>query len=301
MHNASKNLLFSICLTAMALAATSAEAKQYNLFLVAGQSNAVGYATTISQLTASSADAKIPFFFDCGDPGYDAGVHDSSSMGAWTTLKAQPIGNPTSGARQYGNFQYQTGGFGPEMSIGRDLYNAGVNNVAIMKFAYSGTSFRDNDWNKGNPLYNDMKSRYAQAVSQLAVNGDTVKLAGLFWIQGESDYGSTTYQADFTKFIADVRADYNAPKLPVFCGFNAAYDPTCATVVQAQQAVAASDPLVWYVGLQNAARVDSIHFSGTGELQVGDMFASTYIANVPEPATLSLLSIGALAILKRRK
>ena len=144
------------------LITTEARAVDYDLFILSGQSNAVGFETNMSDLPPHPADTNIAFFFDVGDPPFDDGVHDSSSisiptsMEGWTTLASQPKGNPCVSvsppdcppARQYGNFANPTGGFGPEMSLARDFYDGGITNIAIFKFAYSGTAFARADWHK---------------------------------------------------------------------------------------------------------------------------------------------------------
>ena len=167
--------------------ASAAYAVTYNLFIIAGQSNAVGFDTNVAQLPADSADSHIPFFFDTGDPPYDG--HDSSSGGVWTTLGAQPKGSPilpyNASTRQYGNFANAAGGFGPEMSFARTLYHAGIADVAIFKFAYNGASFSAGDWNKGDALYNSMAARFQTAKTALEDGGmNTVNLKALCGSKG---------------------------------------------------------------------------------------------------------------------
>ena len=135
-------------------------AEDYDLFIFAGQSNAVGFETAPNQLPTDAADAKIPFFFDCGDPPFD--WRDASSSNHSTFLRVQPRGNPVQNdkARQFGNFYNAAGGFGPEMGFARTLFHTQRVKPAIFKFAYNGTSFANtNDWSPGRPLYRDMLAR----------------------------------------------------------------------------------------------------------------------------------------------
>lgn len=270
-----------------------AGATDYSIYIVSGQSNAVGYDTNALDLVADPVDANIPFFFDAGDLWFDDGVNDSSSGGVWTTLGAQPKGVS-------GNFRYADGGFGPEIVIARDLYKAGIPNVAAFKFAYNSSGFAGNHWNKGDPLYDDMLARFNSAKALLEDGGaNTVTLKGLFWLQGETD-DANTYVQNFSNFIADVRNDYGVGDLPVFSGVFVD-NPAFAGVVSAHQAVAAADPNVYYVDTSGASSVYGVHFTSTGMLDVGGRYANSYLVNIPEPATLSVMVLGSLSLLRRRR
>ena len=120
-----------------------------DMILVAGQSNAVGFDTNPGELPADEADQQIMFWWRCGDPPPDD--HDSMCGGKWTHLCPQPRGNPSpdktyAGGRQYGNFRFPEGGFGPEMGLGRSLHAKQGKRLAIVKAAFSGTSMA-RDWN----------------------------------------------------------------------------------------------------------------------------------------------------------
>jgi hypothetical protein len=100
------------------------------------------------------------------------------------------------------------------MSLARDLDESGVADIAVFKFAYSGTAFSGpdpsgnqyNDWRAGDPLYDEMLSRLAEARLALEDGGaNTVTLRGFFWIQGGSDSRSATYASDLGAFISDLR------------------------------------------------------------------------------------------------
>ena len=90
-----------------------------DLVIVAGQSNAVGFDAKPSELEPHSADAKVLFWWKCGDPPPDE--HDSNSSNAWTHLQPQPLGDPIKPRRdrQYGNYAQADGGFGPEVGFAR--------------------------------------------------------------------------------------------------------------------------------------------------------------------------------------
>jgi len=280
-------LRVAIALIALSLAVSvqPGQAEEFDLFILAGQSNGVGYDAAPNQLPSDEADRKIPFFYDCGDPPFDS--HDSSSSNRWTVLGPQPLGRPMKvdyPMRQYGNFSHPAGGFGPEMSFARRLSREPGIKPAIFKFAYSGTGFSNpNDWNPGQPLYRDFISRYQSARQQLEQGGtNRVTLRALLWIQGETDcgYGTAAYERWFEGFITQVRADFHCPELPVFAGFNTNFAGATAEIVQAQQRVAAKDSNVFYVetgGAKLTGPPPTAHFNAAGTLEVGERFARAYL------------------------
>ena len=274
-----------LCLFMVACCVWRCCAEDFDLFIFAGQSNAVGFETTPDQLPAEAADAKIPFFFDCGDPPFD--WRDSSSSNRWTFLRAQPRGNPAhdAKARQYGNFYNAAGGFGPEMSFARTLFHTQRFKPAIFKFAYNGTSFANtNDWSPGRPLYREMLARYESARGQLEQGGtNRATLRALVWIQGESDcgQGQTAYEQRFGEFIRQLRLDLCETNLLVLAGFNTNFNGNTAGIVRAQQALAVRDGRVCYVEIGGAALTKpapTAHFNTEGTLEVGERFAQAYLA-----------------------
>ncbi len=127
------------------LCAVADAAQPIDVIIVAGQSNAVGFDAAPGELPADPIDAKIPFWWRCGDPPPDE--HDSVSNG-WMTLKPQSLGDPIKPRRdrQYGNFAQSTGGFGPEMGLARMIASNRKTPLAIIKVAFSGTHVAG-DWN----------------------------------------------------------------------------------------------------------------------------------------------------------
>jgi hypothetical protein len=134
-----------------------------------------------------------------------------------------------------------------------------------------------------------------------AANPDaTLQIAGMIWMQGESDSNalSAQYQANLTAFINDIRLTYGAD-LPFVIGqlsinqtgTNADAGGTTEnrnTVRTAQAAVASALPRTALVttgtfGLNS----DNLHFSAAGQQALGSAFATQMqsLVAVPEPAT----------------
>ena len=284
------------------LVATIAAAQPIDVIIVAGQSNAVGFDAPAADLVASPADAKIRFWWRCGDPPPDA--HDSTSDG-WTTLGPQPLGDPirprTQGDRQYGNFAQASGGFGPEIGLARTMATTTHTPLAIIKVAFSGTHVAG-DWNprldvndsapiehdSRGACYRSLVTEARRAVGQLSDQFQP-RLVALVWVQGESDATSEradAYQQNIAAMISSLRQDLDAPELIALLGvntqFSAGHNEHLQDVIAAQKAYAASDPQAMYVDTAGATIANHVHFDGPGTIQVGERFAKA-LAEIRAP------------------
>lgn len=277
-------LLFTTCLV------LSAHAEEQDLFIVAGQSNAVGFDACASQLPADPGDKDVMFWFRCGDPPPDD--HDTSSARQWTTLRAQPVGNPLPKKgeglppRQYGNFGKPEGGFGPEIGFARALRAMGAPQFAIVKAAFSGTGMRT-DWNQADPgpqgaCYRALIEEVKAARAAAKEKGITLKPRALLWVQGESDANpkdAPNYDKALGAMIEALRKDIDAPKLLALIAVNPHFgndkNPHMPVVVERQKALAARDPLCVYVDTETAETLQpsQTHFTAAGTLDVGKRFA----------------------------
>ena len=221
-----KHIIFAIlCLiTSLRAEVPSLHAGEvYHVFLLAGQSNAEGLNFEASSfhrgeqgrlpLKKEPADEKV-ILIGGGD------VFKAES--ALTTLMARG----------------ET--YGPEIGLGRELVAGGVPNVVIVKLAKGGTSMRQ--WLKDSPhdvmwgdqtahLYETLVARTHYAIAQLKARDGgtaTVKLRGLFWMQGEADAfhsEALLYPERLHQFVSDLRKDLNAPDLPFIAGRTAITQP----------------------------------------------------------------------------
>ena len=138
-----------------------------DLFIWAGQSNAQGW----------QGDAE---FYPSDPDSLDSQIRlnytfiGSTSSNGW--LQMQP---------QEGRFA--AGHFGPEVTFGRKLVEAG-HNPAIFKYTRGATSIYS-DWlapGEGG-YYDAMVADLDIAIADLESQGYTVSIRGFVWIQGESD------------------------------------------------------------------------------------------------------------------
>lgn len=271
-----------------------ADNRVVDLYIVAGQSNAVGADTDPTKLPADPRDRDVLFWWKCGDPPADD--HDSSSGNAWSTLRVQGLGAPkkprSNQTRQYGNFLGGPGGFGPEIGLARTILSRGHDAsdaspaIAVLKVAYSGTSV-ENDWSPahidepGNCLAAlidqfDLANESAQAKSL------TLRPAALLWIQGESDSGpqrATQYASRLTSTIQAIRDAVDAPQMQVRLAVNTKFgsqrNAPMQAIVDSQKLVADQDPHCRYVDTSMATIANDAHFDTAGTLLVGKLLADS--------------------------
>ncbi len=185
------------------------------VFILAGQSNAVGFGSDANELPPAlqSPQNDILFWFEEGpfnsvnDPGLRINSGD-----AFVALQFQT--DPSTAT-----FGGLVDGFGPEMTLGRNLADALGTQIAVVKFAINATSLAG-EWNPDNPgaLYDQLTVVIADAMSELTSLGHRGRIAGFFWMQGEWDARNATdagnYQTNLTNFIQQVRSEYGLPNLP---------------------------------------------------------------------------------------
>lgn len=257
----------------VAASSPSAAATVAHLLIVAGQSNAVGYAANANQLPSSlyKAQRDIPY------------QHNISGLLPTTTFTALRWLNDTGFASVFPKF------CGPELSLARTIADAFPDTqFVVVKVAYSGTSLAY-DWDpmRAGSLYTTLTRTVSDVQADLTARGMTSVVDGMFWMQGESDATvlewANAYQANLTAFIADCRAAFNAPQMPFVLGrinqvAGWTYGPT---VRAAEVAVADADPLADWVNTDALPLfVDLVHYTGTGEVTLGDDMAASYLTMV---------------------
>ena len=254
------------------------EPKTYDVYFVAGQSNAegLGYNSDLTGALASYAAPQqgVKIFYvnptnqDPVNPAYNTG---------WTTL-APGFGTPV------GFGSIPSNRFGFELSLcGSLAAHDPSRNVAIIKITRGGTSLSTN-WDPAggdNFMWQTFASKVPEALSALTAGGDTVNLRGMFWHQGESDGSNPTYQADLVEFIAAVRSLVGRPDLPFAMG-ELERDGDTLTVKgrnyqQTTMAnVADADPDTIVVSSAGLPTFDGTHFTSASYITFGERFAAAF-------------------------
>jgi lysophospholipase L1-like esterase len=248
---------------------------------VAGQSNVLNWHADAALLPADAHDKEIRFFHHSGAPPAKGGAQpfNATSGGQWVALGPQ---------RQEPHVRYARDFFGPEISLARTLAPGEASALAVIKTAYFGSNLAE-DWRPdatgGNRLYGLMLAQVREALAKLAERGETPRLAGFFWMQGETDAGNAThaatYEANLRAFIARLRKDLNAPDLPVVLGRIGPRPPRgyvhSEIVRQAQVRVATGLPRVTWVDTDDLPRdTDGIHLTARGVIALGERWADAW-------------------------
>ncbi|WP_437916569.1 sialate O-acetylesterase [Sorangium sp. So ce302] len=304
-----------IALAAFALSLSApAIAQPVKVFVLAGQSNMVGYG--VGRQLPVELQSQPDVWYDHYNPdAREGGPYAAATSADWGPLE------PKGEARRYG----------PEITFGRAIAAAyPEHRIAIVKMAQGGTNLVDH-WGRGlapdpevlykSQLYHallgkldsatyegDRALRYPEEVTRLdgalariESEGHPYEIAALVWMQGENEAGwsaAFSYGDTLRGFIAAIRADLGVPGLPVVLGrvsdnlYPANGGPIAAgkeanidAVRAAQVTVAEEDPRVAWVDTDDfTARSpdDTYHFDSAAYQLLGDRFAEAYLALVRE-------------------
>jgi hypothetical protein len=258
--------VFYFYLTSLLLIVVShnLDAKHWNVFLAAGQSNMVGSRDYSVIHSDGSLDSGIAFYMVAGGFGSET-VSDG-----WQT------------------FSDIDGKQGPERAFGRVLVDAGVPNVAFVKDAINGSSLYD-DFRKsaldGRRLYGSMLTTFQAALSALEESGDTYTVNAMIWLQSTADTRNvtrgTSYEQNLKDFILDVGNDLSLPSLLFITAKHPAFwsnGALSSTVRNARVDVSLGNPLVGIIDCEGTAHVgDLIHYDAESKEKVGKRFAYNYL------------------------
>lgn len=292
MHPA--RLLVILAVAVLGGCAHSGRKGELLVYLLAGQSNgdgrplSSGLPTTPVNLRMPQDD--IPFYYNS----------HRRNPSVYTTLRPGSPGDPAPAGKA----------FGPEIAFGRTLANwlalhRPSDRIAIIKYAKGGSSLHT-DWKAGGtgtpendgPCYvifqNTVTAGLAALKADPALKDLTPRIAGLIWVQGESDTDGTPYAENLTTFISDIRSTYG--DIPVHLsalsvnqivfshgspGVIAAFE----SVRKAQHTVATTLPATYCIETDTPAfsvAPDKVHFDVAGQLALGKALAQSVIATLGE-------------------
>lgn len=250
------------------------------VWLLAGQSNMIGYGTSTAELPATlqQPQSNVKMFTDPAT--------------GWISLA------PGSGHD-----------FGPEVTFGRDMAASqpGVD-VLLVKAPFGLGNLYD-DWRSPNtgraPAGPHYTNFMALKQAALALKPDA-QIAGMIWMQGEGDgYDNltmaTSYADNLRLFIDSVRSDLNLPHLPFVLGqITSSNAWTYGSLVQQAQAeVARTTSNCHMVVTSDLLLGDNMHYTTQSQMTLGSRFSQQALAaiGVPEPDAIILLGSGVLGLL----
>ncbi|KAF3951759.1 hypothetical protein CMV_022622 [Castanea mollissima] len=244
-----------------------------NIFILAGQSNMAGRGGVVSNTIAGIAtwDGDVPP--QCSP---NPSILKLSANLTWV-LAHEPL---------HSDIDFKNiNGIGPGMAfanyvLGKDP-NFGI--IGLVPCAVGGTKI--SLWEKGTFLYKQMMKR-AQASVQ---NGGTIQ--ALLWYQGESDTESQedakSYKAKLQKFFLDVRDDLQSPMLPIIqVALASGSGPLIEIVREAQMGIDLMNlRIIDAKGLP--LEPDNLHLTTAAQVQLGKMFADTFLKFLPSGPIVS--------------
>ncbi len=242
--------------------ALNLQGQPVDLFLLAGQSNMAGRGVP------SEAD-KAPI----------EGVFVFGREGAW-----KPAVDPLHWDRP------AVIGVGLGRSFARTLLAMGATrSVGLIPAAFGGSSLAE--WQPGSAHFRNAVDRARQA---LRAAGPQARLRGVLWHQGEADSSSpenaATYRYRFGVFLDQLRAELNAPALPVVVGqlgrFIAerpgAPSPYARAVDEELALLPLTLPAVGFVSSEGLRdKGDALHFDTPSLYEFGRRYALAWLALSP--------------------
>lgn len=219
----------SVWIGAIFFFAASAQAAEYHVYFLGGQSNMDGYGWN-KELPAHIAGPVPGVFIFHGRQRFDD--DPPGGEGLWSELRP---GHGT-GFTSDGNSNTYSERFGPELSFGRELKKLyPERRIALVKYSLGGTALHEGTPAYGTwaPDYRDI-NQYDHALKTIAnatavrdVDGDgeadTLIPAGIVWMQGEADAyqsydAALNYEANLKRLMDLLRAAWRTDDLPVVIG-----------------------------------------------------------------------------------
>lgn len=268
------------------LFATQVLGTDFNVYILTGQSNSLG-----------TTNLETPF-----DPGTDP--TDVQTDFFWSNVSSSntvypPVVQGDSGGA-ISTLQVQEGPFwGPEFGMARTMFDAGQNDVLIIKASRGGggNGFWDKTAFDGNNNSGHMWGHLRDSVDAgLGVigGGDTFEVKGLMYLQGESNNSAEAASADtrLSDLINNLKTHINSTypnatdNMHTVVGEIAASRSNANRIqtTQLQNALAVGDPDITFVPTSDLPlKSDGIHFGRDAKLTIGDRFADVFIGVSEQP------------------
>ncbi|MEJ1973648.1 MAG: sialate O-acetylesterase [Lacunisphaera sp.] len=152
--------------------------------------------------------------------------------------------------------------------------------IGLVPAAFGGSAL--DEWAPGQPHYVNAVARAKEALKH-------GKLAGILWHQGESDSAPdkvATYQVRFAQMIAQLRADLDAPEVPVVVGETGRFRADGAAINAVLAQLPESVPHCAFVSAEGLGdQGDKLHFDSAGFRELGRRYAAAWQA-LSSPVTM---------------
>jgi hypothetical protein len=180
--------------------------------------------------------------------------------------------------------RFASGHFGPEVTFGRKLKEAGYN-PAIFKYTRGSTSIHA-DWlaPKEGGYYDTMIADLDTAIADLESQGHTVNIKGLIWIQGESDAEThalaSAYETSLLSIIGDLRNNVvGNSTLPIILGVDEQHFWVVdqPAVLDAHKNIAGNDDQIGFTSMYGLPKADGTHLTPAGLMTHGEQIFEALI------------------------
>lgn len=176
------------------------------------------------------------------------------------------------------------GSFGPELSFGHAIAEALPNDdVRLVKYAVIGTALYNGWAPTSGAQYVVFMNTAKAALSDLKASRVDYEIAGMLWLQGESDAAenqAATYEKNLAAFITHMRTEFKTPKMAFIIarvlGYYGGQTGQAKIVRDAQVKVAKSTENVTWFDTDDCERVNEGHYSSSGLIEIGKRFAAGY-------------------------
>lgn len=239
------------------------------VFLLAGQSNMVGLGFNDELPAGQQGPVAGAHIF------YDDSIHPNSHTLQWLPL-----------APGFGVFESR---FGPELSFGRRVREIWPDRtIAIIKVAEGATALEDR-WAAGTGDLYQLLVSHVEAEMQAIAQDWRPQIAGLLWMQGESDAMSLSsanaYGNNLHAFLVSLRADLEVAGMPATAGLIHPDGGWPYASVVRNHTVGVADGLGQVSAVETAdlptQPADQAHYTSQSFITLGQRFAEAATAMVP--------------------
>ena len=217
------------------------------VFLIAGQSNAGGcgvFSPEVHKALGRHKERPLVPGSTAKEIGLSTDAADYTHSYMWVPEKGFQRADPDTNVRP---LEPNIRMHGMELPVIRELEKLfPKNDIFVIKLGPGATNLH-HDWNPqlDDSRYATWLGYYREAMVQLNKEYPEVRIAGLYWDQGESDgvdNMADDYAKNLTNFIATVRRDTHIPKLKVFIRKHIFDWPNVDAIISAQEKVVEDDP-----------------------------------------------------------
>lgn len=223
-----------------------------NIFIIAGQSNAAGFAQ------------------DWANDEPKLGVHVLRNCNSWS-LAAHPLNESTDAGEENTNSELRVSGTSPFLSFGRNFQKLSGCPVGLIPAAKGGSPMDLWDREGDGMLYRNMFRKIDQCGR---------KIAGIFWYQGCADTvdsAPAVYEEKYRRFIQNVWDDLGW-QVPFFTfqtnrELSSVYDEGWGIVREVHRKVASDTPGVYIIPTLNCSLSDDVHNNAGSNVLLGERMA----------------------------